>query len=245
MGKPETRFIKAFTIHFRPDEYRSLYPAKEDYMGHMEPCDRQDRPAWQAASLNGYRITPTRFVGEKYLEEWVARRPDAIFGTAPILLLGAEKYGPKLGWHDLLFLDGQGLFHVAELKIERVAENAGELPGDIADQMSDYVKELCSGDLVALLVGHYPAFARRFYQAPRDLQAELERCFDSELCLRNPTEANIREIYVAADFDAQSRQELAEHSRETGHPARLVFFRFYLPRKVDLHPYIEFLEYPI
>ena len=195
--------------------------------------------------LRDYRNTRGRFYEENHLEEWVSRRPDAIFPARQSLVLASQNYYRLGEPADLLVLDDCYAFHVVEMKINRVAENGGVAPYQIHKcQMQRYVRffQWYLRPFPESFQQDYYKFTERFLGHPHSLDADLAATFGVAYCQAGFSESPVRQIYLTEGYDDyavdyfQDQQEVAD-----GH-VRLVYYRFYPGADGD---YLEFWEIPL
>jgi hypothetical protein len=177
------------------------------------------------------------------LEEWVARRPDALFPGRRIHVLASQNYAHLPEKIDLLVVDGQHCFHVIEMKITSVAENAGLAPYQIHEkQMKRYVRFLgwYLPPFPESLRPYYAKFSQRFYGSPRSLDEDLTAKFGDGYCRTAISEPVIRQMYLAEGFDDYAVRYFQTQPEALDGGIRLAYYRFF-PEDA----YLEFWEIPL
>ena len=202
-----------------------------DQEGSLAPCERRHPACRPLTSLSGHRNPAGRLYEERHLEEWVARRPEAIFPDREVVVVAAEKYAHLPQKIDLLAADREFGLHVVEMKIVPVGR-AGQAAVDIHAQMRDYTAFL-GWYPRSSLESYYRKFAARFHGSARDLGQDCKARFGG-LVETSPGRPVLHEVYLAEGYDADAAEYLRSHGAGR---TRLVYFRLFSDG-----PYIEFWE---
>lgn len=203
--------------------------------GFLAPTERRPQPGDVSCLRDSSNAIGRRYK-ENHLEEWIARDAAAIF-PHKVMLLASQNHVFLQERVDLLFIDGNGMFHVVEAKIKGMQQNGGVVPAEIYGQMGRYIQFLAQdgGSFPGGMESDYARFSNRFYGAEHALRDDLEQAFGDFSVAAAVTEA--QEVYLAAQFDAYARDRLFTWADRDGRNVRLVYFRFY-----PSDHYIEFWE---
>lgn len=219
------RLLSAFRIVCSPEAPKGvLLPLASD-LSRIGGVDR----------LQNHRDGLRRYFEENHLEEWVARCPRSIFPYEDVHIIASQNYAHLPKKVDILYVSDSGEFFVAEVKTERVAQNAGVVPYSIYSQMKGYVDFLLTDQLVGYphsFAKHYSKFSERFFGVSQPLP-EVSRETQQE-------EIRLTEVYLTEGYDSYALGYLSERSAIDRRTVRLLYYSFY---PSDRH--IEFWEIQI
>lgn len=227
------KLLSCFKITESDDE---TVPLRHRRKGTLVICPQHANPGI-SRPLKKYSNRKKYRYEENHLEEWISREPSALFPNQVMMIIASQNYIFLQARIDLLFLNQNGEFQIAELKSEPIAQNTQTTPYKVWEQIRGYKQFLLRINPYDHFPEHYGRFTERFYGHPYDFSQQVEKYCGKKLSIF----PKICEIYVAESFDNYSVNILFEKGQQEKNNVRCIFYKFF-PQDHAQDDYIEFWE---